>query len=92
MFISNSARFSCIPGSEPIHLNLEKQFLLSDSMESLKFQSPNKNKTFPYQDPFWEHLEMSSLNSLFGDLFREFGRGILGGVRDYFGEVLGGFW
>ena len=32
-----------------------------------------------------------SMNSLFSDLFREFWRGILGGVRDYLGEVLGGF-
>ena len=32
-----------------------------------------------------------SMNSLFGDFFREFWRGILGGVRDYLGEVLGGF-
>ena len=31
------------------------------------------------------------MNSLFGDFFREFWRGILGGVRDYLGEVLGGF-
>ena len=33
-----------------------------------------------------------SMNSLFSDLFREFWRGILGGLRDYLGEVLGGFW
>ena len=33
-----------------------------------------------------------SINSLFSDLFREFGRGILGGVRDYLGETLGGFY
>ena len=32
-----------------------------------------------------------SMNSLFGDFFREFWRGILGGVRDYLGEVLAGF-
>ena len=32
-----------------------------------------------------------SMNSLFSDFFREFWRGILGGVRDYLGEVLGGF-
>ena len=35
MLISNCARFSWIPGSEPIHLDLEKLFLLSDSMENL---------------------------------------------------------
>ena len=32
-----------------------------------------------------------SMNSLFSDFFREFWRGILGGVRDYLGQVLGGF-
>ena len=37
VLISNSARFSWIPGSEPIHLDLEKLFLLSDAMENLKF-------------------------------------------------------
>ena len=36
LLISNSARCSWIPGSEPIHLDLEKLFLLSDSMENLK--------------------------------------------------------
>ena len=29
-----------------------------------------------------------SINSLFSDFVRELWRGILGGVRDYFGEVL----
>ena len=33
-----------------------------------------------------------SMNSLFSDFFREFWRGISGGVRDYLGEMLGGFW
>ena len=33
-----------------------------------------------------------SMNSLFSDFFREFWRGILGGVRDYLGEVLGDFY
>ena len=32
----------------------------------------------------------ASMNSLFSDFFRDFWRGILGGVRDYLGEVLGG--
>ena len=32
-----------------------------------------------------------SMNSLFGDFFREFWRGILGGVRDYLGGMLDGF-
>ena len=32
-----------------------------------------------------------SMNSLFSDFFREFWRGILAGVRDYLGEILGGF-
>ena len=32
------------------------------------------------------------LNSLFGYLFRDFWRGILGCVRDYLGEVWGGFY
>ena len=31
------------------------------------------------------------INSLFSDFFRELWRGILGDVRDYLGEVLGGF-
>ena len=33
-----------------------------------------------------------SMNSLFGDFFREFWRMILGGVRDYLGGIWGGFW
>ena len=37
VLISNSARFSWIPGSEPIHLDLEKLFLLPDSMGNPKF-------------------------------------------------------
>ena len=43
-------RISRIPGSEPILLDLEKLFLLSDSMENLKFyqkleiSEPEKNK------------------------------------------------
>ena len=60
-----------IPGSEPIHLDLEKLFLLSDSMENLKFgkktlkfqNSKNKSEklwTFPIRTPFWDELEMSS--------------------------------
>ena len=32
------------------------------------------------------------MNSLFSDLFRECWRGISGGVRDYLGKALGGFW
>ena len=32
-----------------------------------------------------------SMNSLFGNFFREFWRGILGGVRDYLGMDLGRF-
>ena len=46
---NDSARFSWIPGSEPVHLDLEKLFLLSDSMENLKFtgkieiSEPEKN-------------------------------------------------
>ena len=32
-----------------------------------------------------------SMNSLFSDFFREFWRGLLGGVRDYLGEIVGGF-
>ena len=32
---------------------------------------------------------LRSLSSLLGDLFREFWRGILGGVRGGFGEVFG---
>ena len=35
-------------------------------------------------------ITLRSLSSLLGDLFREFWRGILGGVREGFGEVLGG--
>ena len=37
LFSSRCAAFSLLPGSEPIHLDLEKLFLLSDSMENLKF-------------------------------------------------------
>ena len=36
VLISNCARFSWIPGSESTHLDLEKLFLLSDSMENVK--------------------------------------------------------
>ena len=32
-----------------------------------------------------------SINSLFSDFFNNFWRGILGGVRDYLGDILGGF-
>ena len=32
-----------------------------------------------------------SMNSLVSDFFTEFWKGILGGVRDYLGEILGGF-
>ena len=32
-----------------------------------------------------------SMNSLFSDFFMEFWTGILGGVRVYLGEILGGF-
>ena len=46
VLISKSARFSWIPGSEPIHLDLEKLFLLSDSMEHLKL-----NGQFEISDP-----------------------------------------
>ena len=42
----------------------------------------------PYDE---ESYTPGSMNSLFSDFFREFWRGILGGVRDYLGEVLGGF-
>ena len=35
--VSNSAHCSWIPGSEPILLDLEKLFLLSDSMENRQF-------------------------------------------------------
>ena len=31
------------------------------------------------------------MNSVFSGLFREIWMGILGGVRDYLGEILGGF-
>ena len=37
-----NVRFSWIPGSEPIHLDLEKVLLLSDSMGNLKFNGKNK--------------------------------------------------
>ena len=33
-----------------------------------------------------------SMNSLFSDFVREFGRDILGGVRDYLGEIWGSFY
>ena len=33
-----------------------------------------------------------SMNGLFSDFRREFRKGILGGVRDYLGEILGGFY
>ena len=37
------------------------------------------------------HTTPGSMNSLFSDLFKEVWRDILGVVRDYSGEVLGGF-
>ena len=68
--ISNSGRFSRVPGSEPVHLDLEKLFLLSDSMENLQFRSKNKNsepenkskkyKQILIRTLFWDELEMSS--------------------------------
>ena len=68
MLISNCARFSWIPGSEPIHLDLEKLFLISDSMENLKFNSSfeisepaKKYRKDILLGPFGEQLEMSSL-------------------------------
>ena len=39
----------------------------------------------------WKQCTPGSMNSLFSDLFKEFWRGILGGVRDYLGEIWGGF-
>ena len=32
------------------------------------------------------------MNGLFSDFFKEFWKGILGGVRDYLVDILGGFW
>ena len=71
VLMSNSARFSRIPGSEPIHLDLEKLFLLSDSMENLNFDrkfeisEPEKKiekiQKFPIRTLLREQLEMSSL-------------------------------
>ena len=62
MLISNSVEFSWIPASEPIHLDLEKLLLLSDSMENLKINRKNeisepekedsKKSKNSYQDPF----------------------------------------
>ena len=43
LLIYNSARFSWIPGSESTHLDLEKLFLLSDSMEKLNVNGKVKN-------------------------------------------------
>ena len=42
MLVYDCARFSWIPGSEPIHLDLEKLFLLLDLMESLNLYGRNK--------------------------------------------------
>ena len=71
VLISNSARFSWIPGSEPIHLDLEKLFLLSDSMENLKFngkfeisepeKKSKKIRKIPIRTLWGDELEMSSL-------------------------------
>ena len=38
------------------------------------------------------HDTLHSMNRLFSEFFKEFWRRILGGVRDYLGEVLGGFY
>ena len=48
------------------------------------FRVPNDGRSVDFGTP-------GSMNSLFSDLFMEFWRGILGGVRDYLGEVWGGF-
>ena len=67
--------------------------------EKCKIFDPEKNRFF-----YWSLVKSfdslliplkgitpGSMNSLFSDFFGEFWRGILGGVRDYLGEVLGGF-
>ena len=47
LLISNSARFSWIPGSESTNLDLEKLALLSDAMEKL-----NLNGTIEIAEPY----------------------------------------
>ena len=55
VLISNSARFSWIPGSESTHLDLEKLFLLSDSLENFnfngKFEISEPEKLLASNDP-----------------------------------------
>ena len=48
LFFSSPAGFARIPGSEPIHLDLEKLFLLSVSKENLDFRGKNE-KNLPYK-------------------------------------------
>ena len=40
---------------------------------------------------FTKSCSPRSMHSLFSDFFKEFWKGISGGVRDYVGEVLEGF-
>ena len=53
LFFMQNQRIFMIPGSEPILLDLEKLFLLSDSMENLNFyrkfeiSEPEKNRKNP---------------------------------------------
>ena len=52
------------------------------------FQKPNGQT---YKNPTETPFTPCSMHSLFGDLFREFGRGILGNARDYLGMEVGRF-
>ena len=46
IFFMTTRRISMVPGPEPILLDLEKLFLLSDSLENQKFQSKTYNLMF----------------------------------------------
>ena len=48
LIFSSPAGFARIPGSEPIHLDLEKLFLLSVSKENLDFRGEIE-KNLPYK-------------------------------------------
>ena len=56
--------FSWIPGSESTHLDLEKLFLLSDSMENVKF---NGKVEISEPEKISKKSEKKNIRTLFGE-------------------------
>ena len=53
LFIPSNGGFATVPGSEPIHLDLEKLFLLSVSKESLDVRGNFRKFEFRILVPFF---------------------------------------